>query len=104
MAVAGGVGEAPVQLGAREEGLDREERRGKLGLGLGLGLSLWQVEWVEPQYNKVRVKRDLIEKRDEEVAYLGAATYDDENWGQQWYLVRARQCSCYNNNSNSKNN
>jgi len=45
-----------------------------------------QVEWVEQQYGKKRVKRDLIEKRDEERAYQGL-NFDDEYWDKQWYLV-----------------
>lgn len=44
------------------------------------------MRWAEQQYVKHRVKRDLIEKREEEVAYQGVR-YDDVYWLQQWYLV-----------------
>ena len=46
-----------------------------------------QVKWVEQQFGKLRVKRDLVDKREEERAYRETG-FDDDYWQRQWYLVR----------------
>lgn len=49
-----------------------------------MGLS--QVQWAEQQYEKLREKRDLIDKREETLAYRNVR-YDDSDWNKEWYLV-----------------
>ena len=41
---------------------------------------------MEQQSVKLRVKRDLISKRQEETAYQ-SLDFDDTYWPSQWYLV-----------------
>jgi proprotein convertase subtilisin/kexin type 1 len=48
-----------------------------------------RVAWAEQQYEIYRVKRDLVEKREEERAYR-EASYDDDYWERQWYLFDSR--------------
>jgi hypothetical protein len=49
-------------------------------------LSHAQVKWAEQQFGKLREKRDLVDKREEERAYREAG-FDDDYWQRQWYLV-----------------
>lgn len=49
-----------------------------------------RVWWVEQQFAKNRVKRDLITKREEEQAYE-CVHYDDYYWDRQWYLWDMRE-------------
>jgi len=44
------------------------------------------VQWAEQQYEKLREKRDLIDKREETLAYRNVR-YDDSDWDKEWYLV-----------------
>ncbi|KAI0226871.1 Neuroendocrine convertase 1 [Lamellibrachia satsuma] len=52
-----------------------------------MGLS--QVQWAEQQYEKLREKRDLIDKREETLAYRNVR-YDDSDWNKEWYLFDSR--------------
>ena len=50
-----------------------------------------RVKWVEQQYSKIRVKRDFIDKREEEKAYRNVR-FSDREWNNQWYLEFPEKC------------